>query len=254
MRTFAFACLVAVTLARRSRHTEPVTPTVEPVKEEVVDVIPQAPKEQEPRAQPAKPVEPTKPAQPERKKDMYEKIGGLDFYLKHLWMGCYQGLYGMGHSEDRPTDECFGEWIPEKMKEVSTFYHDLKSNFWTVTYEESMATAYNQIDLLFLNDEYCHFRQTWWDVRAFCHQEGNCVMKDVLTNLQTNAFSLITQVSQAVAVFKQQKWSDMDAEDRGYALTQLGHSTTQVFTDLFNFDVRKIPENPWDIDVTEATL
>ena len=251
MRTFAFACLAAVVLARRSRRTEPKEePKSEPVQE-VIEVIPEAPKEPEPRAQPAKPAQPT---QPEHKKDMYEKIGGLDFYLKHLWMGCYQGLYGMGHSEDRPTDECFGEWIPEKMKEVSTFYHDLKSNFWTVTYEESMATAYNQIDLMFLNDEYCHFRQTWWDVRAFCHQEGNCVMKDVFANLQTNAFSLITQVSQAVAVFKQQKWSDMDAEDRGYALTQLGHSTTQVFTDLFNFDVRKIPENPWDIDETEATL
>ena len=167
MRTFAFACLAAVVLARRSRpKTEPkVEPKPEPV-EEIVEVIPEAPKEPEPRAQPSKPVQPT---QPEHKKDMYEKIGGLDFYLKHLWMGCYQGLYGMGHSEDRPTDECFGEWIPEKMKEVSTFYHDLKSNFWTVTYEESMATAYNQIDLLFLNDEYCHFRQTWWDVRAFCH-------------------------------------------------------------------------------------
>ena len=111
-----------------------------------------------------------------------------------------------------------------------------------------MNAAYDYVDLLFLNDEYCLFRKTWWDVRAFCHQPGNCVMKDVFANLQTNAFSLITQVSQAVAVFKQQKWSDMDQEDRGYALSQLGHSTTQIFTDLFNFDVKKIPENPWNND------
>ena len=67
----------------------------------------------------------------------------MDFYLKHLWLGCYQGLYGMGHVDERPSDECFGEWIPEKMKEVNNFYHDLKTNLWTVTYEESMATAYN---------------------------------------------------------------------------------------------------------------
>ena len=121
----------------------------------------------------------------------------------------------------------------------------MRHNFWNTTYEDSMQTAYDQIDLLFLNDEYCLFRKTMWDLRAFCHQEGNCVLKDVFGNLQTNAFSLITQVSQAVAVFKQEKWSDMDQESRAYALSQLGHSTTQIFTDLFNFDVKKIPENPW---------
>ena len=43
----------------------------------------------------------------------------------------------------------------------------------------------------------------------------------------------------------------MDKESRGYALSQLGHSTTQIFTDLFDFDVRKIPENPWDIPEEE---
>ena len=44
-------------------------------------------------------------------------------------------------------------------------------------------------------------------------------MKEVFGNMQTNAFSLITQVSQAVAVFKQEKWSDMDQESRAYALS-----------------------------------
>merc|ERR1712184_224117 len=183
--------------------------------------------------------------EPSHKMNFYEKLTVFNFYAKNIWSGCFQGLYGMGRLEHRPTDECFGEWIPEKMQEVTGFYKGLKHNFWNTTYEDSMQVAYDQVDLLFLNDEYCLFRKTWWDLRAFCHQEGNCVLKDVFSNLQTNAFSLITQVSQAVAVFKQEKWSDMDRESRGYALSQLGHSTTQIFTDLFDFDVRKIPENPW---------
>ena len=54
---------------------------------------------------------------------------------------------------------------------------------WNITYEDSMQVAYDQVDLLFLNDEYCLFRKTFWDVRTFCHQEGNCVMKDVLGHL-----------------------------------------------------------------------
>ena len=39
----------------------------------------------------------------------------------------------------------------------------------------------------------------------------------------------------------------MDRESRGYALSQLGHSATQIFTDLFDFDVKKIPENPYGL-------
>ena len=178
MRTFAFACLAAVALARRSRKEEE-TPRAAPA-EEVVEVTPE-------------PEEPQ--AAPEHKRNKYEKLASVDFYLKHIWLGCYQGLYGMGHVDERPSDECFGEWIPNKLKEVGSFYSGLKHNFWNTSYEDSMATAYDQIDLIFLNDEYCLFRKTWWDVRAFCHQEGNCVLKDVFANLQTNAFSLITQVS-----------------------------------------------------------
>ena len=131
----------------------------------------------------------------------YDRLSEAGYYMKNLWSGCYQGLYGMGRLSERPTDECFGEWIPEKLAEVDVFSTNLRYHFWEVTYEDSMQAAYDLVDLMFLNDEYCLFRKTWWDVRAFCHQEGNCQLKDMLTHLQTNAFSLITQVSQAVAVF-----------------------------------------------------
>ena len=229
MRTFAFACAIAAVTARRSKKEEPKEP--EPVEEPVV-----VPDEIEPVVEPE--------AAPAPKKDIYEKLTAFDFYAKNIWEGCYQGLYGMAMKE-RPSEECFGEWIPEKMKEVNGFYGNLRHNMWNTSYEDSMQVAYDQVDLLFLNDEYCLFRKTWWDLRAFCHQPDNCHMKDVFDHMQTNAFSLITQVSQAVAIFKQEKWADMDRESRGYALNQLGHSFTQVFTDLFNFDVKKIPADPW---------
>ena len=197
MRTFAFACAIAVAMAKKKKkHTEPEEEKPRFVPEEVVPEVPEI-------------VEPETPAAPV-KRSFTEKLSSFDFYAKNIWIGCYQGLYGMGRLEQRPTDECFGEWIPEKLNQVGSFYKGLKHNFWQTTYEDAMQVAYDQIDLLFLNDEYCLFRKTYWDIRAFCHQSGNCVIKDMFGNLQSNAFSLITQVSQAVAVFKQEKWSDMD--------------------------------------------
>merc|ERR1712066_152331 len=130
-----------------------------------------------------------------------EQLSEYGFYMKNLWSGCYQGLYGMGRLEERPSDECFGEWIPEKLAEVDHFSRSLRNDMWATTYEQSMQAAYDIVDLMFLNDEYCLFRKTFWDVRAFCHQKENCHIGDMLAHLQTNAFSLITQVSQAFAVF-----------------------------------------------------
>merc|ERR1711862_44155 len=183
--------------------------------------------------------------------EKYNRLADAGFYMKNLWSGCYQGLYGMGRLDERPSDDCFGEWIPEHLAEVDTYTTNMRYHFWEMTYEESKQAAYDIVDLIFLNDQECLFRKTFWDVRAFCHQEENCHIKDMLAHLQTNAFSLITQVSQAVAVFKQESWKDMDRESRGYALSQLGHSTTQIFTDLFDFDVRKIPENPYGLPETD---
>ena len=140
----------------------------------------------------------------------FDRLSEVGFYAKNLWSGCFQGLYGMGRLDERPTEECFGDWIPEKLAEEGRYFNNLRYHMWDTTYESSMQAAYDMVDLIFLNDEYCLFRKAWWDVRAFCHQPGNCHMKDMLGHLQSNAFSLITQVSQAAAVFKQEKWSDMD--------------------------------------------
>ena len=163
MKTFAFACLAAVALAKQTHRD--VSPRSEPAAE-VVEVEPDQPK-----------------AEPTPTLDKYQKLAKVDFYLKHIWLGCYQGLYGMGHVDERPSDECFGEWIPDHLREIGAYFHGLKSNFWNTSYDDSMNAAYDYVDLLFLNDEYCLFRKTWWDVRAFCHQPGNCVMKDVFANL-----------------------------------------------------------------------
>ena len=55
------------------------------------------------------------------------------------------------------------------MAEEGRYMNNLRYHFWDTTYEQSMQAAYDVVDLIFLNDEYCLFRKAYWDVAAFCH-------------------------------------------------------------------------------------
>ena len=158
------------------------------------------------------------------------------------WQGIYQGLYGIAGEEDAPKDDCFGAWIPEKMKEVSAFRGKIKEA--SAGFDDAATVAYDVVDLVFLNDKYCHFRKVFWDLHDFCKYGDTCGSDMVLDNMQKNAFNIITQVSSSASIFKQTKWADMDAEHKGYTANQMGHSLAGLVADLIAFDPENIPLPP----------
>jgi len=111
----------------------------------------------------------------------WEHVDNMNYYSRQIWLGMFQGFYGMNMKAVKPTDDCFGGWVPESAHELVNFGWDLRYNFWNVTYKETETAAYDVVDLLFRNDEYCHFRQTFWDMYEFCHTGENC--QDVWGNL-----------------------------------------------------------------------
>ena len=163
------------------------------------------------------------------------------YYSRNLWLGVFQGLYGVSGSVERPSDDCFGKWIPDKMQELSLFMRHMKMGPFMVDMDEAQAAAYDAVDLLFLNDNYCHFRQTYYDVRRYCQdEESDCGVGGILENMQKNAFNIITQVSSAASLFKQQPWEEMDKSSRGYSLNQMGHSMAALYADLIGFNGSKV--------------
>lgn len=110
----------------------------------------------------------------------------------------------MSSGVERPTDDCFGDWIEEKMVEIDFMKRKaIDEGPWAISMEDASKVAYDTVDLIFLNDKYCHFRHTLYDVRYFCYQENSpCKMANVMDNMQKNAFGIITQVSTAAATFK----------------------------------------------------
>ena len=169
----------------------------------------------------------------------WQEISNMTAYGKNLWQGVFQGLYGMSSKIDRPDDACFGEWIPGHMKELYEFTHTGES-LMLVNVDEAKKNAYNVVDLIFLNDEYCHFRTTFWNVEMFCKESEACDFGTMMENMQKNAFGIITQMSTAASIFKEQPWEEMDQESREYALNQMGHSIAALYADLIGFSATKM--------------
>jgi hypothetical protein len=101
------------------------------------------------------------------------------------------------------------------------------------------AASYDVIDLVFDNQEHCHFSESFIAIYRYCKGEGHCEGSKVLAEMSENAFSLITKISQVAAIFKEQKWGDMDHEQRGMTINQIANAFSSLFKDLFGFKPKK---------------
>ena len=62
-----------------------------------------------------------------------------------------------------------------------------------------------------------------------------------MENMQKNAFGIITQMSTAASIFKEQPWEEMDQDSREYALNQMGHSVAALYADCSKAILATLP-------------
>lgn len=176
---------------------------------------------------------------PDVDEQYWTDISNKNAYGRNMWLGVFQGLYGMSKKVERPDDACFGDWIPSHMRDLYDFSHSGQS-MWQIDVSEAQKSAYDIVDLVFMNDDYCHFRSTYWNVKDFCKESESCEFAAMMENMQKNAFGIITQMSTAASIFKEQPWEEMDQQSREYALNQMGHSIAALYADLIGFSANKM--------------
>lgn len=184
---------------------------------------------------------------------------------RSIYTGFYSGLYTSSRKNQvpKPTPECMGSWIVDDMKEIDHFWVQLFHDFWSVNSHELQQIWYSTGDLMFKNDDYCHFRQVIQDVIAYCKitedpkqkkkslkdepnfdiqfddisepVAANCAPIKLLGNLQKNVFNLVTQGSSLMANFHQEGWEDLSDEDKAYTFQQLGHSLGTMLVAITGF-------------------
>jgi len=69
----------------------------------------------------------------------------------------------------KPTDECFGEWIVDDAKLIRNFYRSLRNH--EAGFKDFESAWYSTGDLMFKNEDVCHFRNVLKDVKAWCKVE-----------------------------------------------------------------------------------
>ena len=144
-------------------------------------------------------------------------------FAQAAWNGVYSGLYSMKSKKggvSKPTEECFGEWIIEDQKNLRNFIQRMKKDIWTTTEKDYELAWKSTGNLMFKNEDVCHFRMVAQDLLAYCYDSfpkqskaklqteadligdkgdikalvvvSNCNSTKILANVQSNAFNLIT--------------------------------------------------------------
>lgn len=142
------------------------------------------------------------------------------YFAREFYLGIYAGLFGISGNAvvAKPTQDCFGPWITEDIKGLKDFASQAETDFWTIEFEQCRDVAYSVIDLIFDNDEECHFRKVGFAIYDYCSEPEMCEIGTVIDNVTENAFALITSMTQVMSIFKENSWSEMDKEGKGYAV------------------------------------
>lgn len=81
-------------------------------------------------------------------------------------------------NEDVISDECFGEWIEPKVKEVFGIAKKWHNDVWTVSLKDAETGALDIVDSHWKNRDACQFEKIGDDMKNWClENEEICVFK-----------------------------------------------------------------------------
>merc|ERR1711957_44139 len=146
----------------------------------------------------------------------WQTVNDVMYYSRSAWVGVYRGLFTSTAKATvpKPTPKCFGSWITKEVRALDKFFVSVADNIWTSKFEDFRKSWYTIGDLIFENDEYCHFRHT---------------------AVAIYDFNIIIQISKTFQTFHELEWDLMDQEERGDAIAQVGRVVATLFADLWGF-------------------
>merc|ERR1712054_692914 len=163
-----------------------------------------------------------------------EDVRGL---VKNLWLGWVSGFMAKADASHQiRVDEemCFGEWMTDDAEFIGAYWDEAFANgIWTVTYEDTMEMVYDAVDVIFLQVEYCKFKEFIYILIDFLDDLD--ITKDFWSRIESNIFSLIEGVSE-ISEASQMMAEDTDdwpvLDEQAYTL---GHGFGKLISELIGF-------------------
>ena len=91
-------------------------------------------------------------------------------FAQAAWNGVYSGLYGMKSKKSGVNDA----------KLIRNFFRSMKKDIMATTIKDYESAWYSTGDLMFKNEDVCHFRMVAQDLSAYC--SAGTVPKQSKTN------------------------------------------------------------------------
>lgn len=167
-------------------------------------------------------------------KDHWEQAQEVTTIIRSTWQGVIDGMYMGKADEVTLDDECFGDWMIEDTKQVTDFFGTLFSgHIFEIAYEDAMDASYDIVDLMFMNIEYCKFREVMFGWMVFFKTQ-EVFGPDFWKRVQGKAFDFISQVTALTETF-----SDLGKgetiQQKAQASYTISKGVTKIFVDFMGF-------------------
>ena len=157
--------------------------------------------------------------------------------IRASWTGFMTGFYHSSLNKFIPTEACFGGWIEEDLSEIQTIGQQIiELDFMSMDFEEVSNAAVDVVELFFKQDEQCGFRQFLTDLGDFCEKSTTCQPDSVVSNLQKNAFQIMTKLTMMGELIQKSKSISTNLEVYD-ALEETGEVVGGVAASLIAFKV-----------------
>ena len=156
--------------------------------------------------------------------------------FRFTWTGFIRQFYRKVHAPITVSSECFGPWIDSDIKLISEVMEQLAEfDILNLNYTETKEAANAAVDLLFKQDEVCHFRQFIIDTQKYCEQPTKpCDPNNAIANMQTNAMDIISKVIQISELISKTD-TVINPTEIEETSTTIGEAIGGIISDIINF-------------------
>ena len=180
-------------------------------------------------------------------------------FLKNVYSGLVKGWYS--ENDHVVSEECFGNWMEPTFTTIWGLKNKAHEDFWSVGIDEVKDAGNQLVDLVYKNNEVCHFERIQDDFKHWCLEHpGQCLF---LENLEERLFdNMFDIMGSFFDMFKMSRVDDSCFSDleKMSEFNRVANDIGEILSSMSGFDYKwdqsiertHIKKKAWHTEVKDA--